>query len=141
MDMSNLIRFGISLDKELLKKFDGHLTAQGYDSRSEAIRDLIREGLVKEEWAHEDKETAGAITLIYDHHQRELLGKITDIQHDHQGVIISTQHVHLDHHNCLEIIAVRGMGKVIKKLADNLRALKGVKHGTLSLSTTGKELK
>ena len=108
--MSNLIRFGISLDKELLKKFDGHLTAQGYDSRSEAIRDLIREGLVKEEWAHEDKETAGAITLIYDHHQRELLGKITDIQHDHQGVIISTQHVHLDHHNCLDIIDVRGMG-------------------------------
>ena len=140
-DMGGLIRFGISLNNDLLKKFDAHLTAKGYDSRSEAIRDLIREDLVKEEWAHEDKETAGAIILIYDHHQRELLGKITDIQHDHQGVIISTQHVHLDHHNCLEIIAVRGIGKVIKKLADNLRALKGVRHGTLSLSTTGKELK
>jgi len=138
--MGSLIRFGISLDKDLLKKFDGHLSREGYDSRSEAIRDLIREDLVKEEWAHEDKETAGAIILIYDHHQRQLLNKITDIQHDHQSVIVSTQHIHLNHHNCLEIVAVRGTGKEIKQLADNLRALKGVKHGTLSLSTMGKDL-
>jgi CopG family nickel-responsive transcriptional regulator len=138
--MSSLIRFGISLDNGLLKKFDGHLSRKGYDSRSEAIRDLIREDLVKEEWAHEDKQTAGAIILIYDHHQRQLLGKITDIQHDHQELIVSTQHIHLDHHSCLEIIAVRGTGKEIKQLADNLRALKGVKHGTLSLTTMGQDL-
>ena len=138
--MSSLIRFGISLDNDLLKKFDSHLSRKIYGSRSEAIRDLIREDLVKEEWVHEDKETAGAISLIYDHHQRQLLGKITDIQHDHQTVIVSTQHIHLNHHNCLEIIAVKGIGKEIKQLADNLRALKGVKHGTLSLSTMGHDL-
>ena len=138
--MSSLIRFGISLDNDLLKKFDSHLSRKSYGSRSEAIRDLIREDLVNEEWVHEDKETAGAISLIYDHHQRQLLGKITDIQHDHQTVIVSTQHIHLNHHNCLEIIAVKGIGKEIKQLADNLRALKGVKHGTLSLSTMGHDL-
>jgi len=138
--MGSLIRFGISLEGDLLKKFDSHLSRKGYSSRSEAIRDLIREDLIKEEWAHEDKETAGAIILIYDHHQRQLLGKITDIQHDHQSVIVSTQHIHIDHHSCLEIIAVRGIGKKIKQLADHLRALKGVKHGTLSLTTMGHEL-
>ena len=138
--MSSLIRFGISLDKELLRKFDGHLSRKGYASRSEAIRDLIREDLLKEELVHEDNQTAGAIIFIYDHHQRQLLGKITDIQHGHQSMIVSTQHIHLDHHNCLEIIAVRGLGGDIKRLADHLRALKGVKHGTLSLSTMGKDL-
>ena len=138
--MSTLIRFGISLDHELLKKFDGHLYRKKYASRSEAIRDLIREDLVNDELVHEDKETAGAIVLIYDHHQRQLLEKITDIQHDFQPLIVSTQHIHLDHSNCLEIIAVRGIGRNIKQLANNLRALKGVMHGSLSLSTVGKNL-
>ena len=133
--MSDLIRFGISLENELLSKFDTHLDAKGYGNRSEAIRDLIRQDLVAENLADEDNLTAGAVILIYDHHQRLLLGKITDIQHEHQAVIVSTQHIHLDHHNCLEIVAVRGTGRQVKKLADNLRALKGVKHGTLSLST------
>jgi len=139
--VGNLIRFGVSLDKDLLKEFDGILSRKGYVSRSEALRDLIREDLVKEEWGHENKETAGAIILIYDHHHRQLLAKITGIQHDHQSVIISTQHIHLGHHNCLEIVAVRGIGKEIKDLADHLRALKGVKHGALSLSTMGKNLR
>jgi len=138
--VSSLIRFGVSLDNELLKKFDIHLSKKGYASRSEAFRDLIREDLVKNEWLDEDKETAGAIILIYDHHQSQLLGRITQVQHDHQSVIVSTQHIHLDHHNCLEIIAIRGIGKEIKELADHLRSLKGVKHGTLSLSTMGKDL-
>ena len=138
--MTSLIRFGISLDKDLLDSFDKKLSRAGYASRSEAVRDLIREDLVREEWADERAETAGAIILIYDHHQRRLLERITDIQHDHQKLIISTLHVHLDHHHCLEIIAVRGVGSDIKQLADSLKALKGVKHGTLSLSTTGKGL-
>jgi CopG family transcriptional regulator, nickel-responsive regulator len=137
--MSGLIRFGISLDKELSKKFDERIKRKSYTNRSEAIRDLIRQDLVEQEWL-QGSEVAGAITLIYDHHRRELQNKITDIQHDFQDVIISAQHVHLDHHNCLEIIAVRGKPAEVEKLAAMLKAAKGVKHTTLSMSTTGKAL-
>ena len=137
--MPTLVRFGISLDKELLSKFDRHIKDKRYTNRSEAIRDLIREDLVKHEW-REDKDIAGAITLIYDHHKRELLNKITDIQHDFQRIIISTQHIHLDHDNCLEIIALRGSAREARKLSDMLKAITGVKHGTLSMSTTGKDI-
>lgn len=137
--MPTLVRFGISLDKELLSKFDRHIKDKRYTNRSEAIRDLIREDLIKHEW-REDKDIAGAITLIYDHHKRELLNKITDIQHDFQRIIISTQHIHLDHDNCLEIIALRGSAREARKLSDMLKAITGVKHGTLSMSTTGKDI-
>ncbi|MCU0651834.1 MAG: nickel-responsive transcriptional regulator NikR [Candidatus Omnitrophica bacterium] len=137
--MSFLVRFGISLEKDLLRKFDSHRKIKNYANRSEAIRDLIREDLVKAEWKG-NKEISGAITLIYDHHKRELLNKITDIQHDFQKIIISTQHVHLDHDNCLEIIAIKGSSKDAQELADTLKAIKGVKHGALSMSSTGKEL-
>jgi len=137
--MSGLIRFGVSLDAGLSKDFDKLLKEKGYTNRSEGIRDLIREQLVRKEWL-EGEEIAGAITLIYDHHKRELLNKITDTQHDFQRIIISTQHVHLDHNNCLEIIAVKGLAKEVQRLADTLKAIKGVKHGTLSMSTTGKGL-
>ena len=102
--MPGLIRFGISLDAILSEKFDMRLKRKGYSNRSEAIRDLIRQDLVHQEW-EEVGEVAGAITLIYNHHKRELLNKLTDIQHDFQNIIISTQHVHLDHNNCLEIVA------------------------------------
>jgi CopG family nickel-responsive transcriptional regulator len=138
--MSGLIRFGISLDKELSEKFDELIRRKSYTNRSEAIRDLIRQDLVEQEWLH-GSEVAGAITLIYNHHKRELLNKITDIQHDFQKAIISAQHIHLDHHNCLEIIAVKGNPTEIEKLASVLKAVKGVKHSTLSMSTTGKALK
>lgn len=138
--MSKVFRFGISLDKDLLDKFDELNKGKNYSNRSEAFRDLIRQELVKKEW-QEGKEVAGAITLIYDHHKRELLSKITDIQHDFQKLIISTQHIHLDHNNCLEIIAVKGSPKEVQKLSDTLKSIKGVKHGTLSMSTTGKDIK
>ncbi|MEW5692555.1 MAG: nickel-responsive transcriptional regulator NikR [Candidatus Hydrogenedentota bacterium] len=137
--MSNLCRFGVSLDKELIKKFDALIKAKNYNNRSEAIRDLIRQELVKKEW-NENEEIAGAITLVYDHHKRELVNKIIDIQHDFQKIIISTQHIHLDHNNCLEIIAVKGKAKEVLKVADILKSLKGVKYGTLSMATTGKDL-
>lgn len=137
--MSGLIRFGISLDRDLLARFDRQIKTKAYNNRSEAIRDLIRQDLVHQQWEG-GAEVAGAITLIYDHHRRELLNKITDIQHDHQQEIISAQHVHLDHHNCLEIIAVKGRADQVTKLADTLKAVKGVKHTTLSMSTTGKDL-
>jgi CopG family transcriptional regulator, nickel-responsive regulator len=137
--MSGLIRFGVSLDGELSRKFDELIKRKGYTNRSEAIRDLIRQDLVEQEWLQAG-EVAGAVTLIYDHHKRELLNKITDIQHDFQKLIISAQHIHLDHHNCLEIIAVKGNPSEAEKLAASLKAVKGVKHSTLSMSTTGKAL-
>jgi CopG family nickel-responsive transcriptional regulator len=135
--MSGLVRFGVSLDSELLRKFDQLIREKNYSNRSEAFRDLIRQELVAKEW-EAGGEVAGAITLIYDHHHRELLNKITDLQHDSQHVIISTQHVHLDHNNCLEIVAVRGKPEDVKRLAEMLRSIKGIKHCTLSMSSTGK---
>ncbi len=137
--MSDIIRFGVSLEKELLEKFDILIKEKKYPNRSEAIRDLIRENLVKKEWV-EGKEVAGAITLVFDHHKRDLVNILTDIQHDFHQLIISSQHIHLDHDNCLEIIVVRGTPTEVRELADKLRATKGVKYGSLSIATTGKEL-
>ncbi len=137
--MSKLFRFGVSLDKELLDKFDRLIRGRNYTNRSEALRDLIRKELVKKQWEG-DKEIAGAIILIYDHHRRKLINNLTGIQHDFQKMIISTQHIHLDHNNCLEIIALKGNPKEARKLADTLNSVKGVKHGTLSMSSTGREM-
>jgi CopG family nickel-responsive transcriptional regulator len=137
--MEKLVRFGVSLPKDLLEKFDKLIKNKNYPNRSKAIADLIRQELIKKEW-QENKEIAGAITLIYNHHKRELLDKLTDIQHNFQKIIISTQHIHLDKENCLEIIAVRGLPKEAEKLADTLKAVKGVKHGVLSMSSTGKSI-
>jgi CopG family nickel-responsive transcriptional regulator len=137
--MSSIVRFGVSLERDLLEKFDSLIESRNYTNRSEAIRDLIRQELVSKEWI-EGEDVAGAITLVYDHHKRELLNKITDIQHDFQSIIISTQHIHLDHNNCLELIAVRGNPSQVKRLAEKLKAIKGVKHATLSMTTTGKNL-
>jgi len=137
--MPKLVRFGVSLEGDLLQKFDLLSKERSYSCRSEAFRDLIRQELVKKQW-QAGAEVAGAITLIYDHHKRELVNKLMDIQHDFGGIIISSQHVHLDHNNCLEIIAVKGSPKEAHKLADSLKSVKGVKHGTLSMSTTGKDI-
>ncbi len=135
--MSKLLRFGVSLEEDLLERFDRLIKEKNYANRSEAFRDLIRQELVQKQW-HSSGEVAGAITLIYDHHQRELVNKLTNIQHDFGRIIISSQHTHLDHDNCLEIIAVKGNPEEVRKLADNLKSVKGVKHGTLSMSSTGK---
>jgi len=137
--LSSLFRFGVSLERTLIDKFDRYIREKNYTNRSEALRDLIRQELIKKEWVEGD-EVAGAITLIYDHHRKDLLNKITDIQHKFQKLIISTQHVHLDHDNCLEIVAVRGESGGVQRLADTLRSIKGVKHGTLSMSSTGSHI-
>lgn len=134
-----LVRFGVSLENELLVKFDRRIKDKSYTNRSEAIRDLIRQDLVEKEWK-DGNNIAGAVTLIYDHHKRELVNKLMDIQHDFGGLIISSQHIHLDHDNCLEIIAVKGSPKEVQRLADNLSAVKGVKHGTLNMSSIGKNI-
>lgn len=137
--MPNLQRFGVSLEKNLLEKFDSLIRKRSYTNRSEAIRDLIRKEFIREEW-HSGSEIAGAISLVYNHHKRELVNKVIDIQHDYGDIIISTQHVHLDHDNCLEIVAVRGGPKKAQALADRLGAVKGVKHATLGMSSTGKSI-
>jgi CopG family nickel-responsive transcriptional regulator len=137
--MSDLIRFGVSLEKGLLARFDRSIRKNKWASRSEALRDLIRAELVKQEWAEGD-DVAGAVTLIYDHHRKDLLGRLTDLQHDYQHVVLSTQHVHLDHDHCLEIIAVKGRPEDIRRLAGTLRTIRGVMHGTLTMSATGKNL-
>jgi CopG family nickel-responsive transcriptional regulator len=138
--MSELVRFGVSLEKSLLDKFDRLIRGRRYTNRSEALRDLIRQELVKQTWA-EDREVAGAVTYLYDHHQRDLLNRVTDIQHDYQNLIISTQHVHLDHDNCLEIVAVRGKAGSIQDLTDRLKAIKGVRHCSLSMSSAGRDVR
>ncbi len=137
--MEKLARFGVSLDRELLKKFDQLSKEKNYTCRSEAFRDLMRQELIQKQW-QSGKEVVGAITLIYNHHKRELVNKLMDIQHNFSGIIISSQHIHLDHDNCLEIIAVKGSPKEAQKLGDSLKSVKGVKHGTLSMSTTGKDI-
>ena len=137
--MKKLVRFGVSLDHHLLDDFDRLIAGKNYATRSEALRDLIRDNLVGQEW-DENKDTVGTITLVYDHHVRDLTEKLTDIQHDYQRLILSAMHVHLDHDHCLEVLAVRGKGREIKKVADRLIATKGVKHGKLTMTTTGKGL-
>jgi len=139
MIMAQLVRFGVSLEKELLGKFDQRIRSKNYTNRSEALRDLIREDLVRKEWQG-GKEVAGSITLVYDHHQRELVNKLLDIQHDFGPCIISSQHIHIDHNNCLEIIAVKGSPEKVQRLSDSLKAVKGVKHAALGMSTTGKDI-
>jgi CopG family transcriptional regulator, nickel-responsive regulator len=136
--MSELVRFGVSLEEGLLKRFDDLIHRRKYTNRSEALRDMIRQELLKQEW-EEGGDVAGAITFIYDHHTRELLSKITDIQHTSQEVIISTSHIHLNHDYCLEIVAVRGVVKKVLKLADSLRAIKGVRHCALSMTGSAEE--
>jgi len=136
--MSDLTRFGISLENVLLKDFDRLIDEKQYENRSEAIRDLIRNSLVEDEWK-KGKDVAGAVSLVYDHHKRELMNVIVEIQHDYQDTIVASQHVHMDHHNCLEVIIVKGKSDKIKVLSDKLRAVKGVKHGSLTLTTLGRE--
>jgi CopG family nickel-responsive transcriptional regulator len=132
-----IVRFGVSMDEELIKKFDALLSRKGYSNRSEAIRDLIRESLVEEEW-EEGKEVAGAILFVYNHHKRELADKILDIQHDYNKIIQSSLHIHLDHSNCLEVVVVKGEAREVRELYDKLHSVKGVKHCSLARTSTGK---
>jgi CopG family nickel-responsive transcriptional regulator len=138
--MSELIRFGVSMDGRLLARFDQLIDEKGYSNRSEAIRDLIRDELVEQSWQEEDEETVGTITLVYDHEMRDLTEKLIDYQHQVHGAVISSLHVHLDEHNCLEVLVVKGKGREIKKVADRLIGTKGVKHGKLVTTTTGREI-
>lgn len=138
--MSGIARFGVSIDSQLIKKFDALISQKGYENRSEAIRDLIRDKLVEEQWQAGDEETVGTITIVYNHHTRELEHALTEMQHQSFDKIISTLHVHLDQHNCLEVLVVKGRSREIRKIADRLIGTRGVKHGKLTMTTTGKGL-
>ncbi len=134
--MTELARFGISIDQRLLDNFDQMITDKGYDNRSEAIRDMIRNALVEAQLNRaDDTPTVGTVTLVYDHHTRDLSDKLTGHQHTHHNAIVSALHVHLDAHHCLEVVVVRGTAAQVKRLADELIGTKGVKHGKLVLTT------
>jgi len=137
--MTDLARFGISIDERLLERFDELIEGKGYKNRSEAIRDLIRNALVEDEWGKGDSETVGTVTLVYDHHTRDLSDKLNEHQHSHHDSIVSAMHVHLDSHHCLEVVVVKGTARNVKRLADEMIGTKGVKHGKLVTTTTGKE--
>jgi CopG family transcriptional regulator, nickel-responsive regulator len=131
-----LKRFSVSLEDQLLDQFDEYIGNHGYSNRSEAIRDLIRGKLINEEW-EQDCEVVGVVTLVYDHHQAQLQERITEAQHDYYQLITSTTHVHMDHHNCLEVTIVKGQASMVRQLAERLIALRGVKNGNLTMSSTG----
>ena len=139
--MDDVVRFGVSMDSGLLKQFDKYINQKGYANRSEAIRDLIRNTLVEEEWKVGTGETVGTITIIYNHHKRELTDTLTNIQHKYHASMISTMHVHLDSHNCLEVLVVKGKAREIKIVADRLIGTKGVIHGKLTTATLGKNFR
>ncbi|MCX8041470.1 MAG: nickel-responsive transcriptional regulator NikR [Thermodesulfobacteriaceae bacterium] len=138
--MDELARFGVSIPKELLKAFDDYIDKKHYANRSEAIRDLIRQKLVEEEWKESKEEVVGVITYLYDHHKRELTDRLVELQHDHYDKIITAQHLHVDHERCLEVVLVRGRANEIRELADKIQALKGVLHVNLALTTLGKSI-
>jgi len=138
--MSKVTRFGVSLESQLLSQFDSLLKKTGYKNRSEAIRDMIRGLLVKQEWEEEDKEVVGILSLVFNHEKRELTEMINHIQHQHIGAIISSTHIHLDSHNCLEVIILRGKSRVIKKISNQIQSTRNVKHLELIRTTIGKDL-
>ncbi len=131
----SVVRFGVSIEKDMLQALDDYVKENSFSNRSQAIRQLISNNLVIQKWKCNNI-VAGSITLVYDHHKGDLPGIITDIQHDYHQSILSSQHFHLDSNNCLEIIAVKGKAKDLTDLANKLIAVKGIQHGKLSMSRT-----
>jgi len=137
--MTKTVRFGVSLDRDLLKTFDRVIRGRHYTNRSEAIRDLIRDNLVQKEW-EDNKEVAGAVMLLYNHNQRELVSRLMNIQHQYHHAIISTQHIHLDHTCCLEIVVLKTTAAGAHELFNALKSQRGVKHAGFTVTSTGAEL-
>ncbi len=135
-----VVRFGVSVPEELLEKFDQIIERKGYVNRSEAIRDLMRDFIIRHEWETGDSEVAGTITMLYNHDEADVVKELLDLQHEYLEEIVSSIHVHMDEHNCLEVVIVKGKASRIKEIADRLLSLKGVKHGKLVMTGTGKEL-
>ncbi len=134
-----LTRFSVSLDADLVREFDARIEADRCPTRSKAVGDLIRASLVQTEW-RSGGEVAGAIVLVYDHHKRDIVKRLTHVQHDYHHTIVSSQHVHLDHDNCLEIVAVKGKTDEVAAIMKQLKAVKGMKHVSIAAGTTGERL-
>jgi CopG family transcriptional regulator, nickel-responsive regulator len=135
--MSELSRIGVAIDSDLLEKFDHYIGERSYPNRSEAFRDLIREALIERSAEKPDSVVVGTLTLVYDHHVRLLSDRLTAMQHDHFHLVLSTLHVHLDHHNCLEVLILKGKAAAVQKMADALISTKGVMHGRLTITSPG----
>ena len=140
MAKEQVARFGVSLQPSLLRDLDRMARKKGFQSRSLAISEMIRGQLVEDYNDLGDSEVVGTVTLVYDHHRPQVQKMLTSVQHKHLHSIVSTLHVHLDHNNCLEVLVVRGRASLVRNVADHLIATKGIKHGKLTLTTTGKEL-
>ncbi len=138
--MQTIARFGVSLPADLVRAFDASIARRGYRTRSEAIRDLMRDRLVEQEWQSVRRPVVGTVTIVYDHETRELNHVLTELQHQFHDAIACTTHVHLDEHHCLEVIVVRGRAEQVRTIADRLISTKGVKHGKLVCTTTGDSL-
>jgi CopG family transcriptional regulator, nickel-responsive regulator len=138
--MDKIERFGVSMSAELLTLFDERIREKGYATRSEAIRDIVRDYLVEGEWEDHAGEVVGTVTIVYDHHTHELGEALTDLQHDSHEAVICATHVHLDEHNCLETVVLRGNSQLVRQIADRLISTRGVKHGKLVCTTTGRRL-
>lgn len=132
---AGLERFGISIPGDLITRFDSLIAQGGYANRSEAVRDLIRNRLLEAAWASGTGEMIGTFTMVYDHHVRELGDTLTEIQHQHHAAILSTLHIHLDAHTCLEVLVLRGSVEVIKRISDTLSGMRGVRHGKLTVTS------
>ena len=129
------MRFGVSIEPNLLEKFDQMIKKKGYTNRSEALRDLIREHLIVKQVKTPSTEVIGTLTMVYDHHSGPLVERLLNIQHDHHHEILTTTHIHIDHNTCLEVLVLNGKTQNIQKLADTIKALKGIKHGELVLTS------
>jgi CopG family nickel-responsive transcriptional regulator len=138
--MGEVVRFGVSMEDRLLEQFDRLIKTKGYANRSEAVRDLVRSAIVESEWEQGTKPTVGTVSMVYDHHSHDAGHKLTHIQHEHLHNIVSALHVHLDEHNCLEVLVLRGKPAEIKSISDRLVSSKGVKHGQLMMATEGTNL-
>ena len=139
--MGSLARFSVAMDEDLLARFDDLVARRGTAvNRSEAVRDLVRDALVDAEWEDSSEDIVGTVTMVFDHHTSDLSDKLDSLQHAHHEHIISSMHVHLDAHNCLEVIVVKGTSAQVRAIADGLLGTKGVKHGKLVSTTAGRHL-
>ena len=135
--MAELVRFSVSLEDDLLREFDRYCRERHYATRSEAVRQLLRETLTAHAWDSDAREAAATLTLVYDHHRAQLSEKLLDLQHRHADVVVATSHVHLDHHNCLEVIFLRGPARVLREIGAQLQGMKGIRKGQLVVAATG----
>jgi CopG family nickel-responsive transcriptional regulator len=134
--VSNIVRFSVSLEGDLLEEFDRYCREGRYATRSEAIRQLLRERLTDQAWQADADDAAATLTLVYDHHRRNLTDRLVQLQHDHAGLVVATTHVHLDHDTCLEVIILRGRAGALEQVARDLRGLKGIYRAQLVLASS-----